>query len=125
MIEFVFLMNTDNAHIATSATGSYRALYYSPSPYAAAGAPLITSSAVGKGWLAKISLAESDIQRVSKICPTITFNLTMSDDSVHRLTFYVNGKLYEVAPADPRSTLLQFLRQNRLTGTKLGCGEGG
>ncbi|XP_060084653.1 xanthine dehydrogenase/oxidase-like [Ylistrum balloti] len=42
------------------------------------------------------------------------------------LTFYVNGKKVVVPNPDPETTLLHFLRTNlRLTGTKLGCGEGG
>lgn len=42
------------------------------------------------------------------------------------LIFYVNGKKVVVSDSDPETTLLQFLRINlRLTGTKLGCGEGG
>lgn len=43
------------------------------------------------------------------------------------LVFYVNGKKHEVFDVQPEITLLQYLRQSTvgLTGTKLGCGEGG
>ncbi|XP_064600707.1 xanthine dehydrogenase/oxidase-like [Liolophura sinensis] len=42
------------------------------------------------------------------------------------LIFYVNGKKIVEKNPDPETTLLLFLRQRlRLTGTKLGCGEGG
>lgn len=42
------------------------------------------------------------------------------------LTIYVNGSSRSVkSPVDPKLTLLQFLRSQGLTGTKLGCGEGG
>ncbi|OWF46006.1 xanthine dehydrogenase-like isoform X2 [Mizuhopecten yessoensis] len=42
------------------------------------------------------------------------------------LVFYVNGKKVVDPDPDPETTLLQFLRTKlRLTGTKLGCGEGG
>ena len=41
------------------------------------------------------------------------------------LTFYVNGKEKKVRSVDPEQTLLEFLRDGGLTGTKLGCGEGG
>ncbi|KAL8590330.1 hypothetical protein ACOMHN_006446 [Nucella lapillus] len=42
------------------------------------------------------------------------------------LLFFVNGKKVEVSNPDPETTLLQYLRLHlRLTGTKLGCGEGG
>ena len=38
---------------------------------------------------------------------------------------YVNGKRYELRDGIGETTLLEFLRDVRLTGTKLGCGEGG
>ncbi|XP_064383993.1 xanthine dehydrogenase/oxidase-like isoform X2 [Halichondria panicea] len=42
------------------------------------------------------------------------------------ISFYVNGGKVIVESPDPETTLLYFLRtQLRLTGTKLGCGEGG
>ncbi|PNH11767.1 Xanthine dehydrogenase [Tetrabaena socialis] len=39
--------------------------------------------------------------------------------------FYVNGKRYALPAGRGETTLLQFLRDNGLSGTKLGCGEGG
>lgn len=44
-----------------------------------------------------------------------------------QLVFYVNGKRHAVNSPDPGMTLLQYLRSGpvHLTGTKLGCGEGG
>eukprot|EP00158_Paraphelidium_tribonemae_P008585 Partr_v1_DN28619_c0_g1_i3_m49964 putative aldehyde oxidase len=42
-----------------------------------------------------------------------------------RLTFYVNGQLHSIAEPKPEDTLLQYLRSTGLTGTKLGCAEGG
>ncbi|ORX63815.1 putative xanthine dehydrogenase HxA [Basidiobolus meristosporus CBS 931.73] len=41
------------------------------------------------------------------------------------LTFYVNGTRIVLQNPDPEMTLLQYLRGTGLTGTKLGCGEGG
>ncbi|OQR93686.1 xanthine dehydrogenase [Achlya hypogyna] len=42
------------------------------------------------------------------------------------LLLYINGQREVVANAEPEETLLNFLRtKKRLTGTKLGCGEGG
>lgn len=40
---------------------------------------------------------------------------------------YVNGKKasFHRDQVDPRTTLLQYLRSSGLTGTKLGCAEGG
>lgn len=49
-------------------------------------------------------------------------------DVRHDLLLYVNNQRIEIAEKDvrPEQTLLQFLRQDLgLTGTKLGCGEGG
>ncbi|KAH9502658.1 Alternative oxidase, mitochondrial precursor [Bulinus truncatus] len=42
------------------------------------------------------------------------------------IIFFVNGKKIELKNPDPELTLLEFLRKNlRLTGSKLGCGQGG
>ena len=50
----------------------------------------------------------------------------IDSDWCHDLTFYVNGKIHKLSHPDPKTTLLTFLRLTlRLTGTKLGCGEGG
>ncbi|KAJ5071753.1 aldehyde oxidase [Anaeramoeba ignava] len=42
-------------------------------------------------------------------------------------TFYLNGKkvIIDKESADPTKTLLDYLREKGLTGTKYGCGEGG
>jgi hypothetical protein len=44
-------------------------------------------------------------------------------DWAHELLLYINGKRVVVQDVRPEMTLLQFLRQSGLTGTKLGCGE--
>ena len=41
------------------------------------------------------------------------------------LLVYVNGKRHELSDVKPTMTLLEWLRSIGLTGTKLGCGEGG
>jgi len=41
------------------------------------------------------------------------------------LTFYLNGVKVTIDNADPEVTLLEYLRGIGLTGTKLGCAEGG
>lgn len=41
------------------------------------------------------------------------------------LTFAVNGTMIRLTNPDPHCTLLEYLRSIGLTGTKLGCGEGG
>eukprot|EP00742_Colponemidia_sp_Colp-10_P005067 GILJ01005413.1.p1 GENE.GILJ01005413.1~~GILJ01005413.1.p1 ORF type:complete len:1351 (+),score=226.28 GILJ01005413.1:45-4097(+) len=49
----------------------------------------------------------------------------MATEYESTLLLFVNGQRFEVKNAQPDMTLLSFLRQNGLTGTKLGCGEGG
>ena len=44
------------------------------------------------------------------------------DDS---LRFYLNGTRVVLDTIDPEATLLEYLRGIGLTGTKLGCAEGG
>ena len=41
------------------------------------------------------------------------------------LRFYLNGTKVVLDSADPEITLLEYLRGIGLTGTKLGCAEGG
>ena len=41
------------------------------------------------------------------------------------LVFFVNGSKQVARNVQPETTLLQYLRNTGLTGTKLGCGEGG
>ena len=41
------------------------------------------------------------------------------------LRFYINGTKVVLDTADPEVTLLEYLRGIGLTGTKLGCAEGG
>lgn len=44
------------------------------------------------------------------------------DDTIR---FYLNGTKVELDSVDPELTLLEYLRGVGLTGTKLGCAEGG
>ena len=44
------------------------------------------------------------------------------DDTIR---FYLNGTKVLLDDVDPESTLLEYLRGIGLTGTKLGCAEGG
>lgn len=46
-------------------------------------------------------------------------------ESEAALICYVNGKRYELPTGRAEATLLQWLREINLTGTKLGCAEGG
>ncbi|CAG8438485.1 13497_t:CDS:10 [Dentiscutata heterogama] len=43
----------------------------------------------------------------------------------NKLCFYLNGTSVEIDNPDPDATLLNYVRSIGLTGTKLGCGEGG
>ncbi|GAB5373512.1 hypothetical protein AAMO2058_001758500, partial [Amorphochlora amoebiformis] len=50
----------------------------------------------------------------------------MSASTANKLTFFVNGEKIVDSKVEPETTLLEYLRLKRgLTGTKLGCGEGG
>jgi xanthine dehydrogenase/oxidase len=50
---------------------------------------------------------------------------TNFQDWATRLTFYLNAQRVVLENPDPRATLLSYIRSVGLTGTKLGCGEGG
>ncbi|PKS07048.1 hypothetical protein jhhlp_005645 [Lomentospora prolificans] len=66
--------------------------------------------------MAPIATSElSDLGRLAAL--TVDF-----DD---KLTFYLNGTRVVLEDVDPEITLLEYLRGIGLTGTKLGCGEGG
>ena len=47
------------------------------------------------------------------------------EDYMDQLIFYLNGKKRVLSNPDPDMTLLDYVRSVGLTGTKLGCGEGG
>jgi len=42
-----------------------------------------------------------------------------------QLSFFVNGVRHSYDFIDPEKTIIEFLREKGLTGTKLGCAEGG
>ena len=55
-----------------------------------------------------------------------TTNLqTLTEDWHDTITFYLNGTKVLLENVDPELTLLEYLRGIGLTGTKLGCAEGG
>jgi len=58
---------------------------------------------------------ESDVQKLQVI--TAGWNDSM--------TFWLNGSKVYLEQPDPEVTLLEYLRRIGLTGTKLGCAEGG
>ena len=55
---------------------------------------------------------------------TLQKNITFND-TLNVLDFYVNNDFKSLQTIDPRTTLLEYLRENGYYGTKLGCGEGG
>lgn len=50
---------------------------------------------------------------------------SITSDYDDTLRFYLNGTKVVLETADPEVTLLEYLRGIGLTGTKLGCAEGG
>jgi xanthine dehydrogenase iron-sulfur cluster and FAD-binding subunit A len=48
---------------------------------------------------------------------------TFSKAATGSIELFVNGKRHFVASPNPEETLLEYLRGQGLTGTKLGCGE--
>jgi len=46
-------------------------------------------------------------------------------EKTSELFFFVNGRKFLLGNVEPDTTLIQFLRNEGLTGTKLGCAEGG
>lgn len=50
---------------------------------------------------------------------------TLTRDYNDTIRFYLNGTKVDLDAADPEITLLEYLRGIGLTGTKLGCAEGG
>lgn len=62
--------------------------------------------------------------------PAVSYESTASLTSTVKdwddtLRFYLNGTKVTLDTADPEVTLLEYLRGIGLTGTKLGCAEGG
>jgi xanthine dehydrogenase/oxidase len=49
----------------------------------------------------------------------------LTEDWDDTIRFYLNGTKVAVDTANPEVTLLEYLRGIGLTGTKLGCAEGG
>jgi xanthine dehydrogenase/oxidase len=49
----------------------------------------------------------------------------LTQDYEDTIRFYLNGTKVELDAVDPEITLLEYLRGIGLTGTKLGCAEGG
>ncbi|KAK4189852.1 molybdopterin binding aldehyde oxidase/xanthine dehydrogenase [Podospora australis] len=66
-------------------------------------------------------MAPSAIATTPDSAPTGALTTTFDDT----LRFYLNGTRVVLDEVDPEATLLEYLRGIGLTGTKLGCGEGG
>ncbi|CAP70560.1 uncharacterized protein PODANS_3_6240 [Podospora anserina S mat+] len=66
-------------------------------------------------------MAPSAIATTPTTAPTASLSTKYSDT----ITFYLNGTRVVLDDVDPEATLLEYLRGIGLTGTKLGCSEGG
>lgn len=69
------------------------------------------------------ALLQPDPVQQSSVKSSSLAQLTEQYDDVIR--FYLNGTKVELTNFDPEVTLLEYLRDIGLTGTKLGCAEGG
>lgn len=49
----------------------------------------------------------------------------IADNYTTSLIFYLNGKKQILHHPNPNDTLIDYIRSTGLTGTKLGCAEGG
>lgn len=70
------------------------------------------------------NLSHLDIKRSNATFTSSSVKKNPSLPEKQKFFFYVNGKRVTPSP-DPTKTLIEFLRESGLTGTKLGCGEGG
>lgn len=61
----------------------------------------------------------ADTEQAARAQTYITNNYATS------LIFYLNGQKQVVHHPDPNHTLIDYIRSTGLTGTKLGCAEGG
>ena len=68
-----------------------------------------------------IGIHEDSAATVEKV----TSLAQLTEDWDDALRFYLNGTKVTVDTVDPEVTLLEYLRGVGLTGTKLGCAEGG
>ncbi len=75
------------------------------------------------GVLLQPSQGELDTASHAKAPATSLAQLTEEWDDTIR--FYLNGTKVVLDSIDPEITLLEYLRGIGLTGTKLGCAEGG
>lgn len=71
------------------------------------------------GLISETSAAPAVSQDAARALSEVTAGY---DDT---LRFYLNGTKVVLDAADPEVTLLEYLRGIGLTGTKLGCAEGG
>lgn len=69
------------------------------------------------------AIVELPDSRLALKNPPSLASVTQKYDDV--LRFYLNGTRVSLDSVDPEATLLEYLRGIGLTGTKLGCAEGG
>mmetsp|Transcript_3556 Transcript_3556/g.4461 ORF Transcript_3556/g.4461 Transcript_3556/m.4461 type:complete len:1478 (+) Transcript_3556:68-4501(+) len=66
-----------------------------------------------------------EVQSNNNNAQNIIDSFRQGDNSQGSIEVWINGKLHRVNEPNPQTTLLEYLRNTGLTGTKLGCGEGG
>jgi xanthine dehydrogenase/oxidase len=81
-------------------------------------------------------LLPASFTSIATMAPGLVVNAAVDDKATGSLSaltadyddtlrFYLNGTKVTLDAADPEVTLLEYLRGIGLTGTKLGCAEGG
>ena len=72
--------------------------------------------------MASAVIVNTDLKPVKDGFSNLAAVIANWDDTIR---FYLNGTKVELESIDPEVTLLEYLRGIGLTGTKLGCAEGG
>lgn len=88
-----------------------------------------TSSSAGAAPDAMLATARVPTTPAGGVSPTSAALRLASSPSAyketrHEVVFYVNGQRHAPKTVEPDITLIDYLRQQGLTGTKLACGEG-
>lgn len=64
-------------------------------------------------------------EQPTEVLQKATSLASLTEEYDDTLRFYINGTRVVLDSVDPEITLLEYLRGIGLTGTKLGCAEGG
>jgi xanthine dehydrogenase/oxidase len=69
-------------------------------------------------------MAPGLVEPAAPVHPAVSLS-SVTGDYDDTIRFFLNGTPVTLDTADPEVTLLEYLRGIGLTGTKLGCAEGG